>query len=445
MKAPFFPHSAEDIRKMLKVIGVSSIDELFNSIPKELIENEPLKLEPAMSEFEVKELIEEIGRKNIKLSEISAFLGGGVYYHFIPSAVKHIISRSEFYTSYTPYQPEASQGVLQATFEYQTIVCEIFNMDVANASMYDGSTALAESCLMGIKLSGKEKVYISKTMHPHYREVVRTYLGEERVCELDFDIETGKTVLNIEEDVGAIALQNPNFFGVVEDLSSLRKICNEKKAKMIVCVTEPLSLGILAPPGDFGCDIAVGEGQSLALPPSYSGPHLGLFATRKEYVRYMPGRLVGETITLDGKKGYVLTLSTREQHIRREKATSNICTNSGLNAIAFAVSLSLIGKEGFKELAVLNFSIAHYLLRLIEEEGIGKLRFNSPFFNEFTLELNKDAEEIWRALVKEGVLFGIPAGRFYPELKNCLIITATEVNKKAEINKVVERIKKWAL
>lgn len=446
MKAPFFPHSPEEIERMLKTIGVSSIDELFQSIPDELIEKEPLNLPPPMSEFEIKELMKRIGKENVKLSDISAFIGCGVYYHFIPSAVKHIVSRSEFYTSYTPYQPEASQGVLQATFEYQTIVCELFNMDIANASMYDGSTALAEACLMGIRLSGKEKVYISKGVHPHYREVVKTYLGKERVSELNFDEKSGRTRLDeVEEEGGVIAVQNPNFFGVVEDLRSVRKACDEKNAKMVVCVLEPLSLGILAPPGDFGCDIAAGEGQSLSLPPSYTGPHLGLFATRKEYVRFMPGRLVGETVDLDGNRGYVLTLSTREQHIRREKATSNICTNSGLNAIAFAISLSLMGKEGFKELAVLNLSTAHYLLKKVEESGIGKLRFSSPFFNEFTVELKRDAEEVWKNLLNERILFGFPAGRFYPELRRCLILTATEVNRKDEIDSVIERVKKWAV
>ena len=429
---PYIPHSEKDIKEMLEEIGVSDISELFSDIP-EKYRNPKINLPPPVEESELWSFFEELSEKNVRLKKLKGFLGGGIYYHYIPSVVHHIIGRGEFYTAYTPYQPEASQGTLQAIFEYQSIVCELFNMDVANASMYDGSTALAEACLMAMRLTGRDKIVISRAVHPEYREVVKTYVGEERVVELPFDSRSGMTVLSKVNDVACLVFQNPNFFGVIEDLEEMRKFCDETGAKMVVCVTEPLSLGILAPPGDFGCDIAVGEGQSLCLPPSFSGPHLGLFACKKEYIRQMPGRLVGETTDLEGKKGYVLTLSTREQHIRREKATSNICTNSGLNAIAFAVALSWFGAEGLRRLALINLSKAHYFYELLIKSKVAESVFTGGFFNEFVVRLRK---------VPEGFSSGIRLDRWYEEMENCVLFAVTELNTKEEMHEFVEEMKK---
>jgi len=429
---PYIPHSEKDIKEMLEEIGVSDISELFSDIP-EKYRDPKINLPPPMEEHELFRFFEELSEKNIPLKKLKAFLGGGIYWHYIPAVVRHIIGRGEFYTAYTPYQPEASQGTLQAIFEYQTIVCELFNMEVANASMYDGSTALAEACLMAMRITGRDKIAISRAVHPEYREVIKTYAGEERVVEIPFESKSGMTALLKVENAACLVFQNPNFFGVIEDLEGMRKLCDETGAKMVVCVTEPLSLGILAPPGDFGCDIAVGEGQSLCLPPSFSGPHLGLFACKKEYVRHMPGRLVGETTDLEGKKGYVLTLSTREQHIRREKATSNICTNSGLNAIAFAVALSYLGAEGLKKLALINFSKAHYFHDLLIKSRVVEEVFTGSFFNEFVVRLKK---------IPEGFSSGIILEKWYEEMKNCVLFAVTELNTKEEMQEFVEEIKK---
>ncbi len=428
---PYIPHSEKDIKEMLEEIGVSEISELFSDIP-EKYRYSKINLPQPMEEYELFRFFEELSEKNITLKKMKGFLGGGIYWHYIPAVVRHIIGRSEFYTAYTPYQHEASQGTLQAIFEYQTTVCELFSMDVANASMYDGSTALAEACLMTMRITGRDKIVISRALHPEYREVVKTYVGEERVFELPFDQKTGMTEFVNVDFPACIILQNPNFFGVIEDLEKMRKFCDETGGKMVVCVTEPLSLGILAPPGDFGCDIAVGEGQSLCLPPAFSGPHLGLFACKKEYVRHMPGRLVGETTDLDGKKGYVLTLSTREQHIRREKATSNICTNSGLNAIAFAVALSYLGGDGLKNLAILNFSKAHYFYDLLTKSKVAEGVFTGSFFNEFVVRFKK---------IPDNFSSGIMLERWYEEMKNCVLFAVTELNTKEEMQELLEEIK----
>lgn len=429
--SPYIPHSEQEIKEMIEEIGVSDISELFSDIPKKFLCGR-LNLPPPMNEYELFEFFEKLSQKNRRLKDLKAFLGGGIYRHYIPAVVKHIIGRGEFYTAYTPYQPEASQGTLQAIFEYQTILCELFNMDVANASMYDGSTALAEACLMAMRITGRESVFISKAVHPEYREVVKTYIGEDRVFEISFDSETGMTRFVKIEEPACVVVQNPNFFGAIEDLEAQRRFCDEIGAKMVVCITEPLSLGILAPPGDFGCDIAVGEGQSLCLPPSFSGPHLGLFTCKKEYVRQMPGRLVGETTDLEGKKGYVLTLSTREQHIRRENATSNICTNSGLNAIAFAVALSSLGADGLKNLAIINLSKAHYFYELLIKEGVGEPVFKGSFFNEFATRLKK---------VREDFSGGIRLDRWYEDMKDCYLFAVTELDTKQKMDEFVKEIK----
>lgn len=428
---PYIPHSEEEIEEMLGEIGLSSISELFSDIP-EKFRKVRLNLPPPMSEFELVRYFENLASKNVPLKNRNAFLGGGIYRHYIPAVVHHLLKRGEFYTAYTPYQPEASQGTLQAIFEYQTMVCELFKMDVSNASMYDGSTALAEACLMAMRLTGKEKILLSKAVHPEYREVIKTYVGEERVHELPFNIRTGRTEFFKVSEPACVVLQNPNFFGITENLELQRRFCDETGAKMVVCVTEPLSLAILAPPGDFGCDIAVGEGQSLCLPPSFSGPHLGLFTCKKEYVRQMPGRLVGETTDRDGKRGYVLTLSTREQHIRREKATSNICTNSGLNAIAFAISLSLLGAEGLRELAVLNLSKARYLYDKLLGSGVAEEVFSGEFFNEFVVRLKK---------VPPHFGAGIKIDRWYEGMENCFLFAVTELNTRKEMDEFVEELR----
>ncbi len=350
----YLPHTQEEIEEMLKTIGLKGLRDLFEVIPENCRFSGSLNLPTPLSEPDLREHL-----RHLQSPLYTCFLGGGAYYHFIPSVVSHLISRSEFYTAYTPYQPEISQGTLQAIFEYQTLMCQLTGMEVSNASMYDGASSLAEAVLMAYRITKKKKVLLSEAIHPEYRKVIQTYLASDQqpIILIPYEREGGRTdeaILfdRLSEDVSAVVIQNPNFFGVIEDLHKIVEKVHQAGALVIIGFSEAIAYGILAPPGTMGADIVAGEGQSLGIPLSYGGPYLGIFTTREKFVRNMPGRLVGETVDLEGKRGFVLTLATREQHIRRERATSNICTNEGLCALMATIFLSSLGREGLKELAV---------------------------------------------------------------------------------------------
>ncbi|MBW2975120.1 aminomethyl-transferring glycine dehydrogenase subunit GcvPA [Candidatus Woesearchaeota archaeon] len=441
----FIPNTDEDRKSMLKEIGIETISGLFSDIPSKLLLNENLNIPKGLSEPELKLLLKQISKKNNV--DFSYFLGAGAYNHFIPSVVNHIISRSEFYTAYTPYQPEISQGMLQAIYEYQSMICSLTGMDVANASMYDGASALAESCIMASNITRKRKILISRAVHPHYREVVQTYCKAHGFSLSEVDIKEGVTSIDklkesISDDTAAFLVQSPNFLGCIEDLDQIEGIVHSSKALLNVCVTDPTSLGILKSPGAFKADIVVGEGQSFGNSISFGGPYLGMMAAKKEYVRQMPGRIVGATLDKDGKKGYILNLQAREQHIRREKASSNICSNEALNALAATVYLSAMGKDGLKKVSRLCLQKAHYLSDSLNKIGIQTI-FSSPFYNEFAVKVN-DAEKANSELLKNRIIGGLSLGKYYPELDNCLLFCVTEMNTKEEMDKVVGILKNEA-
>jgi glycine dehydrogenase subunit 1 len=438
----YIPHTEDDIKEMLEAIGVSSIDELFSSIPFNKRLKRPLNLPAPLSEMELIRYFKDLSRKNGTLDKYISFLGGGVYNHYIPKVIEQIISRSEFYTPYTPYQPEISQGILQAIYEYQTLICQLTGMEVSNASMYDGATSLAEAILMSKRIKKGNNIFISKVVHPEYRDVVRTYLdgSDIDIIEVPYD-HRGLTDYNyidknIDNDTISITIQSPNFFGLIEDLSAISEIIDSRDIIFIVSVLEPISLGIINPPGYFNADIVVGEGQALGNPISLGGPSLGIFATRDKYVRNMPGRIVGETIDRDGKRGYILTLSTREQHIRREKATSNICTNETLCAIRTAIYLALLGKDGLKDIAKYNLYLTYYAKKKLSNIPKFRIKFNSPGFNEFILESEYNIDKLLKWLLRKGIIGGLNIERFYPELKNSLLISFTENNSIDDIDKL---------
>ena len=444
----FIPTTKSDIEEMLNEIGVDSIDKLFQSIPEPLRMREDLNLSSAMSELELTRHLKKISSKNQLVEQHSSFLGAGSYRHFIPSIISHIASRSEFYTSYTPYQPEISQGTLHAIFEFQSLICMLTGMDVANASMYDGASSLAEAALMASRITKRKELIVSHVIHPDYRNVLDTYLTH-----LDIKIKTapvtkeGLTDFNwikkeINDQCAAILIQNPNFFGVIENIELFSEIAHNKNALQIVSIAEPVSLGILKPPGQLGTDVVTGEGQPLGIPMNFGGPSLGLFATQEKFVRNMPGRLVGETVDSEEKRGYVLTLATREQHIRRERATSNICTNQGLCALMATVYLSTMGKNGMKEVAEQNIQKASYAKkRLLQINGI-QLKFSGKIFNEFVIKTKKSPAEINGQLLKHSIIGGLDLEKYYPDLKNCMLFCVTEYNTKEEIDKMTDIIAK---
>src|SRR4030043_1333778 len=432
----YIPHTEEDIQTMLEFAGAKKVEDLFEMIPKEYRLSKPLNLPEPLSE---PDLLRHL--QGLQSATDSSFLGAGAYHHFIPSVVPALISRSEFYTAYTPYQPEISQGTLQAIFEYQTLMCQLTGMEVSNASMYDGASGLAEAVLMAHRITRRKKVLLSEAIHPEYRKVIQTYIDHDQQ-EMDlipFKKDEGRTdekVLfdHLKEDVSAVVIQNPNFFGVVEDLYPIGKKIHDFDGLIIVGFSEAVAYGVLQPPGAMGADIVAGEGQSLGIPVSYGGPYLGIFTTQEKFVRNMPGRLVGETLDLEEKRGFVLTLATREQHIRRERATSNICTNEGLCALMATVFLSCLGKEGLKELAMMNLSKTEYVKKAVSRIRGCKLNFTGPTFKEFVLQIEKAPEEVLEKLKKEEILGGLPLTRFYPELDHHLLVTVTEMNGKEEID-----------
>ncbi|WP_031513494.1 aminomethyl-transferring glycine dehydrogenase subunit GcvPA [Desulfofalx alkaliphila] len=438
----FIPHTEEDLRQMLTELGVDSIEQLFAEIPREVRLQQTLQIPGPMAEPLLARHLNRLAAKN---SQLLSFLGAGAYQHYIPSAVRHLIMRSEFYTAYTPYQAEMSQGMLQAIFEYQSIICELTGMDVANASMYDGASATAEAALMACAATRRSKVLISKTVHPEYREVLRTYaLGPELQIE-EIDFEEGATDLNhlnqlLDQEVAAVIIQQPNFFGVLEDLTAISQAAHGAKALTVACA-DPVALGLIADPGSCGVDIAVGEGQSLGIPLSYGGPYLGFMACTDKLLRRMPGRIVGETTDSKGQRGFVLTLQAREQHIRREKATSNICSNQALCALAATVHLSLLGPEGLKQVAEQCLQKAHFAYQgIINLPGFSPV-WSAPFFKEFVVRLPHPAEEINKALLDQGIIGGLNLAEYYPEMKNCMLFCVTEVHTREEIERLVEALR----
>lgn len=440
----YLPHHEKDVIEMLEVIGLKRIEDLFEVIPQQYRLSRPLNLPTPLSETD---LIRHLQR--LQPSTYTSFLGGGAYYHFIPAVVSHLTSRSEFYTAYTPYQPEISQGTLQAIFEYQTLMCQLTGMEVSNASMYDGASSLAEAVLMAHRVTGKKRVLISESVHPEYRKVIETYIHpeEQEIVRIPYLREDGRTDEHhlaqcLNQEVSAAILQSPNFFGVVEDLSRIGSLVHRAGGLLIVCFSEAIAYGILKPPGDFGADIVAGEGQSLGIPLSFGGPYLGIFTTREKFVRSMPGRLVGETVDLEGKRGFVLTLATREQHIRREKATSNICTNEGLCALMATLYLSCLGQEGLKELAWMNLSKAEYAKKKVSKLKGVRLSFSAPTFNEFVLMVDEEPQRILERWRQEGILGGIELAQFYPELNHHFLVTVTEMNTREEIDRWAEIMEK---
>ena len=435
----FTPHTNDEIKEMLAAVGAGSLEDLFKGIPEE-IPRVKLDLPEGLSEQELVAELKQLGRLNISADDYDNYLGAGSYQHFIPQIVTHLAGRGEFATAYTPYQAEASQGTLQTIYEYQTLICQLTGMDISNASLYDGATALAEALLAVCRarsISGG-RIMISRTVHPSYREVVKTYLDtaavdlveipdQNGICDIDFVKD------NIDNNTIAVLVQNPNFFGCLEPVWEIPPLARKAGAASIISVN-PISLGILRDPGSMGFDIAVGEGQSLGNPMMFGGPYLGFFACRKELLRKMPGRLVGRTRDSKGDTGFVLTLQTREQHIRREKATSNICSNEALCALKACIYLCALGKNGLRELAELNVSLSHYAKKkLCGMSGVRNI-FSQPFFNEFVLHVPRSGEEYQ----KEKIISGLPLGRFYPELNGCTLWCVTETKSQSQIDRLVE-------
>lgn len=438
---PYIPATDEDEKEMLNSIGLNSLDELFSDIPESIKLKKSLSLPEGLSELELSRYLDSLANKNLSTSELTCFLGAGAYDHYIPALIKHIVSKSEFYTAYTPYQAEISQGTLQCIFEYQSMICELTGLDAANASMYDGATACTEAALMAVDSTRKKKILVSKTVHPETRKVVETYTKFKDIELIEIDMEDGVTDLEklksaIDNKTAGVILQNPNFFGIIEDVKEVEKVTHDNKALLIMSV-DPISLGILKSPGELGADIAVGEGQSLGNNMSFGGPYVGFMATKAKLMRKMPGRIVGQTQDLDGKRGFVLTLQAREQHIRREKATSNICSNEALNALAAAIYLTTMGKKGIKEVAYQSTQKAHYAFNKVTNSGKFKPLFNKPFFKEFAVVSEKEPAIINDELLKNKILGGYSLGKNYASYKNALLFCVTEKRTAQEIDKLV--------
>lgn len=444
MKFRYLPVTEEDRKEMLETIGVKSVEELFQEIPASVRFNGSLKLKKSLSEPMLKQELAQMAKKNINSKEYCSFLGAGVYDHYIPSVVDHVISRSEFYTAYTPYQPEISQGELQAIFEYQTMIAELTAMDLANSSMYDGHTALSEAAMVSAAHTKRKKILISKAVHPEARDVFKTNAKGQNLTVVEIEIKDGVTDHNdlinkYDENTASVIVQSPNFLGCIEDLESIEKVVHGKKGLFIVS-SNPLSLGILKPPGKFKADIVVGDAQPFGIPMQFGGPHCGYFATTKKLTRKVPGRLVGQTTDIEGQRGFVLTLQAREQHIRREKATSNICSNQALNALAAAVSITALGKKGIKEIASQNLQKANYAKREFIKEGFTVLYGNQYIFNEFVIKLSNPINEVNKALRKVGMIGGYDLGASYPELEHHMLLAVTELRTKKEIDLFVQAL-----
>ncbi|MCM3236984.1 aminomethyl-transferring glycine dehydrogenase subunit GcvPA [Heyndrickxia oleronia] len=443
-KHRYLPMTEQDKKEMLQTIGVDSVDELFSDIPEKVRFNGLYNIKEAKSESSLLKELSQMAAKNMDVKQNISFLGAGVYDHYIPTIVDHVISRSEFYTAYTPYQPEISQGELQAIFEFQTMICELTGMDVANSSMYDGGTALAEAAMLSCGQTRRKKVLISETVHPESREVLKTYAKGQYIDVVEIPHENGVTDIKalereINEDVAAVILQYPNFFGRIEPLKEIEPIVHQHKGLFIVS-SNPLALGAITPPGKFGADIVVGDAQVFGIPQSFGGPHCGYFAVTNKLMRKVPGRLVGETVDENGKRGYVLTLQAREQHIRRDKATSNICSNQALNALAASVAMTALGRKGVKEMAIQNIQKAFYAKKAFSQNGF-ELVLDGPSFNEFVVKLNKPVKEVNKQLLAKGIIGGYDLSNDYPKMVNHMLIAVTELRTKEEIDQFIKELR----
>ncbi len=437
----FINNPSSTVREMLAAIGVASVEELFSEIPEDCRVKGALALPPALSELELEKHVRELAERNRSAQQTLCFLGGGCYDHFVPAVVDALSSRPEFVTAYTPYQPEASQGTLQAMFEYQSLIARLTGMDVSNASMYDGASAAAEAVLMALEITGRRRVLLAGTIHPEYRQVIQTYLqnfGAE-ICLLDYrrgTTDPSEVAASASKETACLVVQHPNFFGCLEPMNELSHLI-KASGGLFVSICYPISLGLLRPPGQYGADIVVAEGQSLGIPMSYGGPFLGILATRKEFVRRMPGRLVGQTVDRHGRKCWVLTLQTREQHIRREKATSNICTNQGLMALRATVYLAALGPSGLRQVAELCLQKAHYAATSIASIPGLSLRFSAPFFHEFVVrDATGRVQERLAAVAEKNILAGPWLGRWFPELADCFLVAVTEKRTREEIDRL---------
>ncbi len=437
----FVPHTDAEVAEMLAVVGVADIEALFEAIPADLRLRGDLDLPGPMDEAAVARLMAAEAACNATVDRVTSFLGAGAYDHFVPAAVRALVARGEFLTSYTPYQPELSQGTLQAQFEFQTLVARLLGLDAANASMYEGATALTEACLMARRHTRRERVLVSRAVHPQYRAVLRTYLGAEAIVEVPFgsDGATDFGALSglAGADGAAVVVQSPNFFGVVEDVATAADLAHRHEALLVSSFTEPLAFGLCAPPGALGADVAAGEGQSLGLPLAFGGPYVGLFAVRQPLVKVMPGRLVGRTVDSRGTPCYTLTLAAREQHIRRARAGSNICTNEGLCALTVAVYLSLLGRTGLQRLALYNHVRAERLKGMLGGVPGLSFPFSGPTFNEFVVRLPGPADPVAERLGSVGLVPGYPMGRDHPDLRDCLLVSVTEKHTDADFERLV--------
>ena len=433
----YIPNTDADRAEMLSAIGVASLDDLFSPIPKHLQYNQELRIPPRMDQITLAKHLGKLAAKNVHAEAYPCFLGAGIYDHYVPPTVAAITGRSEFYTSYTPYQPEVSQGMLQSIFEFQTLLCQLLAMDVANASMYDGATALAEAAIMAAELTGRKRVAVPKSVHPSYRQVLETYL---RHVDIAIDWADDADALQVTDQTAALIVQHPNFFGTLEDMERLGREAHSGGALFVACVN-PISLGLLTPPGEYDADIVVGEGQPLGCPMGYGGPLLGFFACKTKFMRRLPGRIVGQTTDGDGKRAFVMTLRTREQDIRRERATSNICTNEALYALAASVYLATLGRKGLAQVAELCLQKAHYAAAEIAKLPGYSLAFpDKPFFQEFAVRTPGDPKQINEMLLGQGIIGGLPLGDFYPELENALLLCVTEQRTKEEIDALVSAL-----
>ncbi|WP_299738346.1 aminomethyl-transferring glycine dehydrogenase subunit GcvPA [uncultured Rossellomorea sp.] len=443
MKHRYLPMTEQDQREMLDSIGVDSVNDLFEDIPEKVRFKGDYKIKEAKSETELVKELTKLAAKNADLKSHTSFLGAGVYDHYMPIIVDHVLSRSEFYTAYTPYQPEISQGELQAIFEFQTMICELTGMDVANSSMYDGGTALAEAAMLSAGQTRRKKVLVSSTVHPESRDVLRSYAKGQYIEVVEIPHNNGVT--DVEElkklmsnEIAAVIVQYPNFFGRVEELKAIEEVTHAEKA-MFVVSSNPLALGALTPPGQLGADIVIGDAQPFGIPSAFGGPHCGYFAVNKKLMRKVPGRLVGQTVDEDGIRGFVLTLQAREQHIRRDKATSNICSNQALNALAASVAMTALGKQGVKEMALQNIQKTHYAKEAFKAKGFS-IAFEGPTFNEFVVKVNMPVKEINQKLLGKEMIGGYDLGLVDDSLAQHMLVAVTELRSKEEIDAFVAEL-----
>jgi len=444
----YLPMTEQDQKEMLKSVGVSSIDELFADIPAAIRFKREYNLKPAVGETDLLKEMSGLANQNANLRAYASFLGAGVYDHYMPIMVDHMLLRSEFYTAYTPYQPEISQGELQAIFEFQSMICELTGMAIANSSMYDGGTAIAEAAMLSAEHTRRKKILVSEAVHPEAREILQTYAKGQNLNVVEVSTQDGVTDLVelenlLDQDTACVITQYPNFFGKIEDLAALEKLMHQQKALFVVSAN-PLALGVLEPPGNFGADIVIGDVQVFGIPTAFGGPHCGYFAVTEKLMRKIPGRLVGQTVDEDGKRGFVLTLQAREQHIRRDKATSNICSNQALVALAASITMTALGKEGVGEIAHRNMQHAHFAKQMLAQAGL-EVVFPGPSFNEFIVKLPINVNVANEQLLAKGMIGGFNLESAYPELKNCMLVCVTEMRTRAEIENFAKEMGALAL